>query len=214
MLKDYYSILGIPVTASVKEIKQAYRKLAMIHHPDKNQDNLYAVATFNDIKEAYEILINPAKREDYLNNRWLYHAHNKKMDTESISPVSILKQSIELHKITAAYDPFRMNHERLAQNILSLVSDKHIQILEKFKEYETNEAIINTLLDCTKKLQIQFTEQVAMQLQKLSNYPATVVKINNYLLSRKKEEFYQQLKPIVIVIIILLLIFLMYFSSR
>jgi curved DNA-binding protein CbpA len=214
MLKDYYSILNIPVTASVKEIKQAYRKLAMIHHPDKQGGNQYEAAKFSDIKEAYEILINPAKREDYLNSRWLYHAHNKKMETEAVTPVSILKQSIELHKITAAYDPFRMNHERLLQNILWLVSDEHIQMLSQFNEQEINETIISTLLDCTKKLQLPFTEKAAAQLQKLSQNPGTHKKINSYITARKKRESYQTIKPFAIIIIILLLCLLIYFSSQ
>ncbi len=214
MLKDYYTILDVPVTASVKDIKQAYRKLAMIYHPDKQQDNLYAAAKFTEIKEAYEVLMNPGKREEYLNNRWLYHAHNKKMETEAVTPVSILKQSIELHKITASYDPFRMNHERLAQNILWLISDEHIQTLAQFKEQDINETIISTLQDCTKKLQLPFTKKVAAQLQKLSENPVTAQKINEYLQTRTKKEAYQKLKPFAVIIIILILCVLIYFSSN
>jgi len=63
--KDYYSTLGVSKTASEKEIKQAYRKLARKHHPDVNPGDKSAEARFKDINEAYEVLGDPAKRKKY-----------------------------------------------------------------------------------------------------------------------------------------------------
>ncbi|KAK4250539.1 hypothetical protein C7999DRAFT_38384 [Corynascus novoguineensis] len=63
--KDYYKILGIEKTATENEIKKAYRKLAIVHHPDKNPGDADAEARFKDISEAYETLIDPQKRERY-----------------------------------------------------------------------------------------------------------------------------------------------------
>jgi DnaJ-class molecular chaperone len=54
--KNYYKILGIPRTAGKKEIKSAYRKLALEWHPDKNEDKEKAEQMFQDISEAYEVL--------------------------------------------------------------------------------------------------------------------------------------------------------------
>jgi preprotein translocase subunit Sec63 len=56
-LKDYYAILDLPPTATIRDIKQAYRKLVMVYHPDKNNDDPYALSRFNEIKEAYEVLM-------------------------------------------------------------------------------------------------------------------------------------------------------------
>lgn len=54
--KDWYKILGIPKTASVAEIKRAYKKLALQWHPDKNVDNSEeAEAQFREIAAAYEV---------------------------------------------------------------------------------------------------------------------------------------------------------------
>ena len=50
--KDYYSILGVPKTASADDIKKAYRKLAMKYHPDRNKGDKAAEAKFKDISEA------------------------------------------------------------------------------------------------------------------------------------------------------------------
>jgi DnaJ-class molecular chaperone len=60
---DYYNILGIPRTASQEEIKRAYRKLAMQHHPDKGGNE----EKFKQINEAYDTLGDPAKRQNYDN---------------------------------------------------------------------------------------------------------------------------------------------------
>jgi curved DNA-binding protein len=63
--KDYYKILGVAKTATEKEIKAAYRKLARKHHPDVNQGNPKAEARFKEIGEAYEVLSDPEKRKRY-----------------------------------------------------------------------------------------------------------------------------------------------------
>jgi curved DNA-binding protein len=63
--KDYYSTLGVAKTATDKEIKQAFRKLARKHHPDVNPGDKSAEAKFKDINEAYEVLGDPEKRKKY-----------------------------------------------------------------------------------------------------------------------------------------------------
>jgi curved DNA-binding protein len=63
--KDYYSTLGVAKTATEKEIKQAYRKLARKHHPDVNPGDKSAESRFKDLNEAYEVLGDPAKRKKY-----------------------------------------------------------------------------------------------------------------------------------------------------
>jgi curved DNA-binding protein len=63
--KDYYKILGVAKSASEKEIKAAYRKLARKHHPDVNQGNKQAEAKFKEINEANDVLSDPEKRGRY-----------------------------------------------------------------------------------------------------------------------------------------------------
>ena len=60
--KDYYRILGVEKDATEHDIKKAYRKLAIIHHPDKNPDNAEAADRFKEIGEAYETLSDPEKK--------------------------------------------------------------------------------------------------------------------------------------------------------
>ena len=65
--RDFYEILGVPKNASEDDIKKAYRKLAMKHHPDRNQgeDAKKAEEKFKEAKEAYEMLSDPQKKAAY-----------------------------------------------------------------------------------------------------------------------------------------------------
>src|ERR1700682_1986014 len=63
--KDYYSTLGVAKTATDKELKTAYRKLARKFHPDVNPNDKSAEGRFKEINEAYEVLGDPAKRKKY-----------------------------------------------------------------------------------------------------------------------------------------------------
>ncbi|KAA8913063.1 hypothetical protein TRICI_003292 [Trichomonascus ciferrii] len=63
--KDYYKILGVDKNCSETELKKAYRKKALIFHPDKNPDDPDAQEKFKDVGEAYETLSDPQKRAHY-----------------------------------------------------------------------------------------------------------------------------------------------------
>jgi DnaJ-class molecular chaperone len=70
--KDYYSTLGVTKTATEKEIKQAFRKLARKHHPDVNPGDKAAEGRFKELNEAYEVLGDASKRKKYdeLGSNW------------------------------------------------------------------------------------------------------------------------------------------------
>ncbi len=63
--RDYYEVLGVSRSASEKDIKKAYRKLARKYHPDINPGSKEAEAKFKEISEAYEVLGHPEKRKQY-----------------------------------------------------------------------------------------------------------------------------------------------------
>ncbi len=63
--RDYYEVLGVKKTATEEEIKKAYRKLAMKHHPDRNPGNKQAEERFKEINEAYAVLSDKGKRQQY-----------------------------------------------------------------------------------------------------------------------------------------------------
>ncbi len=65
MKRDYYEVLGVARTATPQELKSAYRKLAIQHHPDKNPENPASEEKFKECTEAYEVLADPDKRVRY-----------------------------------------------------------------------------------------------------------------------------------------------------
>jgi molecular chaperone DnaJ len=63
--RDYYEVLGVPRNASEQEIKSAYRRLALNHHPDRNPGDAHAEERFKEAAEAYGVLGDPDKRRRY-----------------------------------------------------------------------------------------------------------------------------------------------------
>ena len=63
--KDYYDILELQKDADTKQVRDAYRRLALQHHPDRNQGNPAAAERMKEINEAYAVLSDPAKRKEY-----------------------------------------------------------------------------------------------------------------------------------------------------
>jgi molecular chaperone DnaJ len=63
--RDYYEVLGVGRDASEAELKKAYRRVAMKHHPDRNPDNKESEDLFKEANEAFEILSDPEKKARY-----------------------------------------------------------------------------------------------------------------------------------------------------
>ena len=63
--RDYYEVLGCAKNCTEQELKKAFRKLAMKHHPDRNPDDDTAVAKFKEVKEAYDVLSDAKTRSAY-----------------------------------------------------------------------------------------------------------------------------------------------------
>ena len=63
--RDYYEVLGISKSATDDEIKKAYRKIAIKYHPDRNPGNKEAEEKFKEAAEAYDVLHDPQKRQQY-----------------------------------------------------------------------------------------------------------------------------------------------------
>ena len=63
--KDYYEILGIRNDADSKQVRDAYRKLALLYHPDRNRNHPDAAERMKEINEAYAVISDPQKRKEY-----------------------------------------------------------------------------------------------------------------------------------------------------
>lgn len=79
MEKDYYKILGVDPSAGKKAIKEAYRQMAFTYHPDRNTDNPDAAEKMKAVNEAYAVLSDDKKRQEYdmLRQQFGSSAHNQ-----------------------------------------------------------------------------------------------------------------------------------------
>ncbi|MDR0229806.1 MAG: DnaJ domain-containing protein [Flavobacteriaceae bacterium] len=86
-MRNYYQVLGIEQTASLKEIKKAYRELAKLYHPDKHQGEEKYVQLLMEVQKAYEVLGNEVERRKY-DSSLLYNVqYERKENTERREPV-------------------------------------------------------------------------------------------------------------------------------
>jgi curved DNA-binding protein CbpA len=214
-IKDYYTILQLEPSAGMAEIKKAYRRLALQYHPDKNNNDSYASAQFADIKEAYEILTDPAKKEYYLQQRWYNKSMGYRKTHEVVTPVSLLKQSLELEKYVSKLDVFRMDKAQLQKYLLELLSEDTIEKINQFQEAATNKSIISVLLKTLQPLPAGMAEPVIHQLQKFSGVSEQTKKqMQDYLSGHKQRDTIEKYKPWAIALLTLLLCTLIWLMSR
>lgn len=212
--KDYYTILGIPPSATLKEMKAAYRRLAHQYHPDKNQGDLYAAARFDLIKEAYEILSNPARKEQYLQQRWYDQSMGKKNEETIITPVTILKKTLELDRYVSKLDVHRMDKEGLYSYICDILSDEVITKLNAFNEPGINGSIIDTVIRCSQPLPWQFTKLLSVRLAKLTTDPDTLTVIREFVHRSRQLAIWTRYKPWLLLVAAIVLCLLIYTISQ
>jgi curved DNA-binding protein CbpA len=214
MLKDYYQILQIEPHSTLAEIKQAFRRLAMIYHPDKNPNDKYAEVQFNEIKEAYEILTNPVRKETYLQQRWYNQSIGKRRTAEAVTPVSILKLVLELEQYVSRLDVHRMNKEGLSNYIDELLSMETIETLTQFHEAEINRQIITSTLSAMRSLPMKFLGKVPGRLEILADDQTSLLRIKSFLKNRKKVFLWDRYKVAVIILFTVVICLVIYFTSR
>ena len=214
MLKDYYQILQIEPHSTLAEIKQAFRKLALIYHPDKNPNDKHAEIQFNQIKEAYEVLTNPLKKESYLQQRWYNQSIGKRRTVEIITPVSILKLVLELEQYVSRLDVYRMNKEGLSECIDDLLSTDTIEKLKQFNEPQIKRQIVTSTLSAMQPLPMKFLGELPERLRTLAGDETSLHRIENFLKNRRRIFLWERYKVAVIILFTILICLLIYFTSN
>jgi curved DNA-binding protein CbpA len=214
-LKDYFQILDLPPSATITDIKKAYRKMAHQLHPDKNPGDAYAANQFAEIKEAYEVLTNPAKKEYYLQQRWYEQSIGKKTKQAIITPASMVQLCVELDRHVARLDTFRMDKEGLRDYILALIPSNTIQQLKEYKEEDVNLEIIKLLLKAMEPLPLAYTSAIIQQLRLLADTnPQGLTAIDAFEKRGLQHYKTQRYSLLIIVLITALLCCLIWLSNR
>jgi molecular chaperone DnaJ len=215
VIKDYYTILEVPPHATVTEIRKAYHRLAMIYHPDKNPDDVSKAVQFGDIKEAYEVLTNPLKKEIYLQERWYNQSIGRKRTSETVTPVTILRQCLELEKYVSTLDVHRMNKEGLSNYVSELLSTDTIEKLKQFGEKDINRQIITIVLTAIKPLPLKYIKEIHGALETLADDDETALqRISGFLLDHKRKLLWEKYKIVIILLFTTLICLLIFFTSR
>lgn len=210
--KDYYIILGVQPTASADEIKRSYRRLALKYHPDKNPGDIIAEATFREILEAYEILSDAKKREDYHYKR-LYTYNYKYKETTRATPQSILKEAVKLQQLVERADPFRVNQEALLLQVEELINENNLSILEEEKQVSVNVQIMQVLLIACKPMHFQFYSQVQNKLMQIADENSKTI-LTNFYKSKQKENNWNKYKIIGAILLALLMCMAIFLVSK
>lgn len=209
-LADHYRILEIKPNATQQEVKGAYRRLARTYHPDVNA-GAYAEARFREIKEAYDVLSNAARRKQYDEERWLSGMGNRARDTRVITPQWLLDESRKLSRHMNTVDTYRMSHSALYDYIMLLLSDSHMAILLQEGTPEVQQAVVEEVLASTRHLKHNYIQGIAGKLAQLAgSNNQLLLQIHNSVSQSRHRAAWDKYFPLIITLIALALCAIMY----
>jgi molecular chaperone DnaJ len=212
--KDYYAILNIPSSASTEEIKKAFRKLALQYHPDKHKDGGLVVEKFLEIKEAYLILKDKAKRSAYHYQRYTQDPLSAKKPLAQTDE-EILQSSIHLYKKISTSDPFRIDFDLLCFEIKDLLSNHHLHILQSADNTIIKEKFIRNILEAARVLPLHSIISIITLMRPLSkDDPLAVENIAHYLHQIKWQHYWNRYKIYIALLLAILFCMIVYFSDK
>jgi molecular chaperone DnaJ len=168
-VKDYYTVLGVSPVATLAEIRRAYRAMALRYHPDVNPGNTEALALFTEIKEAYEVLASPEKKQQYLEERWLAGFHARGFDQNGpLTPENILKQALRYEKHIFSQDVFRMNKHTAAEEAAALLDEQKMTLMLEPGRDDIRLQVLYALLRICERLPASLSGGVFAQAERLA----------------------------------------------
>lgn len=214
-IKDYYKTLEIQPVATPLQIKKSFRQLALKHHPDKNPGNAIAEARFREIQEAYEVLSDPGKREEYNYKRWYNRSINEAFVNELLTPTAILNECIKLVNHLQAVNAMRIDFDGLSYHIRQLLNNKNISILLQANDQLINMKIIEAILQPASLLPLKYTGPITDLLLRIAgNHETAIDCIAAFIAEQKQKHQWQKYKLVLVIGITLLLCGVIYWVSK
>ena len=201
-LKNYYQILDILPTASLSEIKKAYRKLALQYHPDTAIDIAFEANKFIEIKKAYEVLSDTKKRQIYH-----YKCFYKNYQQQSVVTAEIiLQQTSDLVALVAVLDPFRIDYDKLFHQITQTINANTIKVLKEKEDNIFMQKIVDNCLKTTLLLNYQMAFPIHQLLLSLANTnTALIIQINKQATQQKRLFYWHKYKLLGTVLFVIIL---------
>ena len=202
-------------TATVPEIKRAYRGLAFRYHPDKNPENALAEAHFKEVQEAYTILSDTDRRARYDDERWLSGIGGKTRNKEAITPTWIINACVELNASLAKMDSHSISPGALKTYLLLILSDSHIGVLQQWGDQQANNVIIAEIMKATRKLRPEYLGEIMKKLTLLAAMDENMTaSIQADYRDRVKKARMEKMFPYVVILITLALCLFMYLYGK
>jgi molecular chaperone DnaJ len=209
--KDYYKVLGVRPAASTEEIKRSYRRLTIKYHPDKNPGDKLAEVVFKEIAEAYDILSDARKREDYHYKRF-YADDYKYQKKPAATSEFVLNDAIKLKKLVEKADPFRLNQDALFFQLQQILSEDNLLLLQN--ETAVRGQIIQALLRICKPLNYKFIEKLEDRFIFLADGDTYLEnKINDFLNQQRRKDKWSRYKIVMAMVLAILLCLVIFFMS-
>ncbi|HEX5150253.1 MAG TPA: DnaJ domain-containing protein [Parafilimonas sp.] len=210
IIKDYYRILNIQSSASPAEIKNAYRKLAMAYHPDRNPNDTLAAAVFTDVAEAYKILSDEETRKQYNYERYLTAEQEYRRPVETID--TLIQRMAKINKQVKNTDPFRLNKDALLYSVKQLLPDDTGLLMQ------TNETsfrqFVEMICNAAEHLSSHQTNQLITLLQPLYTKHAWLQqRLTASLLQQRKDERWQKNKIVLAIVLAIALCIIIFFAA-
>ena len=210
IVKDYYKVLEVTPVASLQEIKKSFRRLAIRYHPDKNNGDHLAAARFVEIQEAWEVLSDPQKREEYNYNRWYTRRTGAAYTEKPLMPEEILASSDKVKNAIASMNFFQVDVRSLSNHIRQLLNETSLNILQQFNRQNTNRQIIKNLLQAAAPLPLKEHLPVHETLMQLAGEDEEMKQLlQQALRSKKQRDQWDRYKWLVVVLIIAFICWLM-----
>jgi molecular chaperone DnaJ len=208
---DYYAVLNLPQNATIEEVRRAYRKKVMDCHPDLFPGDQDKLRLFDAVKEAYETLANPQKKEMYLQERWRRKANGQSLEGKFFSSVEYLKQCLSLNRQLASMDAYRISEQQIVQQLNALLTQEKIKVLLEAKDPTLLRSVFEALIPCTLPLSFRSVKEISSQFIQLASDDVEIKEKINRLISEKRRERRESfLKIPLILLLTLILCMLMY----
>jgi len=212
--KDHYKVLGVSASASMQEIKTAYRRLAHQYHPDKNPGQPLTDIRFREIQEAYAVLSNEKLRRHYDEERY-FSGLSAQKEPVKVDAAWLLKEIKKLSRHMKHVDSYRMNHKALHDHIMLLLDEGHIAVLQKEADFNTIRTVVLETIFCIKGLSYRYYSPITQRLRLIAgSYSSLHQLISQAENERRSQKTIERLFPVIILVIALMLCLFMYWYSH
>lgn len=209
--RDYYQVLGVAPTASSLDIKKAFRRLALIHHPDTSLNPQLSKATFALVQEAYRVLSDPHERARY------HYARHLLQPQQTAKPLAVSAEEVrelgrKLYRNTLQQDPFRLNRDQLFLQVMDLLSDHNLALLGQDPEPALLLDFLKMVCLTSRELPSAQSDTIFDRLQPLANrYPLTADGFKKQVREYRQYHFWNRYKTVLALAIALLFCLALYF---